>query len=934
MPHIVLRMNHPPPRVRRRARGPRWFRCGPVAAIGSPWAAALLLALLTAGPLSSQQPGPSTPLPIASARVDADGDGVPDRLGDTVTIAGRATTAGTVLTADQLRLFVQDASAGVMVFAFESGEAVERGDSVLATGVVGQYQGLTQIRALGYRVIPASPRVPAPVELPLDREALEALEGSLVRARASVKGAGSNQGGRFLLLGPADTGDELLSVFVAQDHRNPPDLGGYRFGDEVEVTGPLGQFDVDPPYEAHYQIYPRSPEDLDPVGVGRLLLQRIALGAVALLILALAGLWILRREVRRRTRALVESERVSRLSEERLAFFLESAPVVLWTVDRDLRFTWVEGRALDELGVEHDDLLGATVPELFGSDDPDFPPIRTYRRALEGESGRFEIEWGGRVWEVRVRPLFEDGEITGVVGAAQDVTHHREMERRLQEQSTHFRRLFEESPEAIVLAGEDERILEVNSRFEELFGYSAEEAVGRLMDDLVAPPGRKSEAVELTRRVANGETVEVEAVRHHKDGTPIHVSILGTSFRVGEKRRVYGIYRDITEQKSLEAQLLHSQRLEAVGQLAGGVAHDFNNILTAILGNTRFLLDEVDDRGDVHEQLKAIETAAQRAARLTRQLLTFSRREIVSPGPVDVSELVRGMRDFLERLIEERVHLRFDLAEGLPPVECDPSQLEQVVVNLVINARDALEDGGRVEISTGRASEGDGRPGPEPGDVEWVVLEVRDEGRGMMAEERTRIFEPFFTTKGPGEGTGLGLSMVYGIVEEAGGEITVETAPGSGTTVRVCLPPMEPEGGGTTEVPAPKASSASEAAQGQGELVLLVDDDRPVREVTRRILERAGFRVVTADSGEAALEYCDAADVDPDVVLTDLVMPGIRGDELVERLRARFPEIRAIFMTGYTEPPATSDDEDEELLRKPFDGQTLVRRLRERLSGQ
>ncbi len=619
-------------------------------------------------------------------------------------------------------------------------------------------------------------------------------------------------------------------------------------------------------------------------------------------------------------------------AEEKLDLVLAHVPAGLWMVDRDLRFVWAGGRALEELGMSRDELVGTTIFELFGTTDPEFTPIATYLRALEGEPGHFDVEWAGRTWQVRLSPVVHRERVTGVVGAASDVTHHRDLERRLEERTAHFRRLFEEAPEAIVLVDRDDRILEVNPEFERLFGYSAREAVGRTIRDLIAPLGGGAEAAEITQRVSRGERIEVEAIRRRKDGSHVEVSILATPVQAGDERQVYGIYRDITERKELEERLLRSQRLEAVGQLAGGVAHDFNNILTAILGRTEMLLAAYSDEKALRHGLEQIQEAGERAARLTRQLLTFSRKDVGSPRLVDVNQIVEDTRTLLERLIEESIELSFELQDPLPLIEADRSQMEQVVMNLVLNARDAMPTGGRITVTTAtRESEREeGRVRGEAEGAGWVSLEVRDEGCGMSREERSRMFEPFFTTKA-GKGTGLGLSTVYGIIERARGFIEVDTVPGAGTSVIVGLPVM---------AAAPPSQSAPDdrsgeivAVPGEGELVLLVDDDRSVRSVTRSILERSGYRVLEAESGEAALEACDARPCPPAAVISDVVMPGMSGYQLVERLRRRYPGIAVLLMTGYSEPGSADEDLEGQLLRKPFDAMTLVRRLRERLAA-
>lgn len=618
-----------------------------------------------------------------------------------------------------------------------------------------------------------------------------------------------------------------------------------------------------------------------------------------------------------------------------LAVLMERLPLVVWRVDRDLRFTFVRGRGLEDLGVTPDDLVGTTIAQLFGREDPGHPGIHAYQEALEGRPGSVRLDWSGRAWEVRVEPLWKRGEVVGVLGVALDVTEQEDAIRVVEEQRVHLHKLFEEAPEGIVLVDENDRVLRVNSEFERMFGYARSEVMGRAVNELIVPEGRHEEAISLTHKVLEGQKVETEAVRRRKDGTLLDVSILATPVELDDERRAYGIYRDITRHKELQAQLLHSQRLEAVGQLAGGISHDFNNILTVILGQTQSLLDRLEDE-KLKEDVVEIERAASRAAQLTGQLLTFSRRDVVSPRPVDLDDLILDLRDFLDRTLGEPVELVTELQEELPPVVADPGQLQQVIVNLVVNARDAMPEGGSIVVRTSIES-GDGRGGARGGPLaegDRVLLEVEDTGHGMSPEEAARVFEPFFTTKGPGEGTGLGMSIVYGIVERAGGTIDLETAPAQGTTFRIRLPAVAVEapvaaaqGDGPGAVPADRAT------------ILLVDDDAPVLSVARRILEEAGHTVLAAMSGAEALRLSRTLDRPPDLLLTDIVMPEMSGQRLVAELKARWPDLRTLFMTGYTEGQWAREHELRperagDLIQKPFDANTLRRRVREALLAE
>jgi two-component system, cell cycle sensor histidine kinase and response regulator CckA len=673
------------------------------------------------------------------------------------------------------------------------------------------------------------------------------------------------------------------------------------------------------------------------VGVTYLLFHQVlglpVLGVLALGLLLLAPLIVI--SVRSSVREQGEvSDRTAEEVRLRLSLVLRHLPVAVWTVDRDLRFTSAQGRGLTHLGTSQDELVGLTVQELFTGMENDDPPLRAYREVLrEGRPSGFELEWNERKWKVRIEPVRENGEVTGIVGAAMDVTTEEEARRSLEEQRTQLRELFDRSPEGIVLVDDQDVILDVNTEFQRMFGYTRAEVLGHPVNDLIVPEGRFAEAVDITRRVAGGERIETEAVRRRKDGTLLDVSILATPVDLGDERRVFGIYRDITQQKATEVQLLHSQRLEAVGQLAGGVAHDFNNILTVILGQANSLLEEAKDE-TLRRDLVQIEKAANRAANLTRQLLTFSRRDVVAPEPVNLNDFLTEARDFLDRTIGDQIELATEMDEAVPPVLADPGQLHQVILNLLINARDAMPGGGRVVVRT--------RTLPPTPDTKWAVnseglgwveLEVEDTGCGMTDEEMARVFEPFFTTKPRGQGTGLGMSTVYGIVERAGGTIEVETEKDRGTTFRIRLPAMSDGEAVQPSAPAKVLSPRKD----ERAIILLADDDAPVLEIARIILERRGYRVIATDSGPEALKIALGMEEAPDLLLTDLVMPEMSGQKLAEEIQTRWPGVRTLFMTGYTDGQWAREFEmrpagGPEMLQKPFDPNTLVRRVREVLS--
>ena len=360
-----------------------------------------------------------------------------------------------------------------------------------------------------------------------------------------------------------------------------------------------------------------------------------------------------------------------------------------------------------------------------------------------------------------------------------------------------------------------------------------------------------------------------------------------------------GSRREQEERERLETRLAQAQRLETVGQLAGGIAHDFNNILAVILNHAHFVHRELPEGSPLRDDVKQISHAAERASELTRQLLIFSRRDPAVPQTVDVNALVEETERLLRRTIGERVALATSLCEDRCYVEADPSQLEHVLLNLVVNARDAMPDGGTITI----ASERDG---------ERIVLTVADEGAGMEPEVVARAFEPFFTTKPKGRGTGLGLATVYGTITDAGGEVRIDSAPAEGTTVRIAMPAV-----GAPAAPPP--DDGPENADGAGATVLLVEDEAAVRRLTRRILESGGFRCLDAADGDEALELFAAHRDEIDLVLTDVVMPRMSGPELAERIGDGGPPV--LYMSGY------ADERLPGTIEKPFAADELLRRV-------
>jgi two-component system, cell cycle sensor histidine kinase and response regulator CckA len=398
----------------------------------------------------------------------------------------------------------------------------------------------------------------------------------------------------------------------------------------------------------------------------------------------------------------------------------------------------------------------------------------------------------------------------------------------------------------------------------------------------------------------------------------------------GEVRAALSVTRDVTERRRLEEQLVQAQRMEAVGRLAGGIAHDFNNLLTGILGYSDILRAGLAEDDPLRADADEVRKAADRAASLTRQLLAFSRRQVLQSRVIDLNKVVEEMERMLRRLIGEDVELVTACAADLGPVEADPGQIEQVIANLVVNARDAMPSGGRLVIETANyevdqrlasARSAEMTPGP------YVVLSVTDTGVGMDPETQAHLFEPFFTTKDVGKGTGLGLATVYGIVKQSGGFIWVYSEPGHGTSFQIYLPRAEAEVASATDSAVPGTTEEGT------ETVLVVEDEQLVRNLIAEELSRRGYTVLTAPNGIDALSLAHARDGEVDVVVTDVIMPEMGGLELTQRLATMLPGIRIVYMSGYSELSVSNDVGPWPLLQKPFNARTLAGKIREVLDA-
>ncbi len=545
------------------------------------------------------------------------------------------------------------------------------------------------------------------------------------------------------------------------------------------------------------------------------------------------------------------------------------------------------------------------------------PRQHEYQLEIDGEQAWFSAS---------IAPLPDER----VVWVARDVTEARRARAALSESEERYRQLVDQAPYG-VLVHAGGTITFANPAAAAMLGSEPGALVGVPALDIVHPADRERVGAGITggvvRRAATPLT-EQQLLR--RDGTVLDVEATGIPFEIGGVDATQLVFRDVGPRKRLEAELRQAQKMEAVGQLAGGVAHDFNNMLTVITSYSGMLLLELPDDAAARADVAEIQGAARRAAALTRQLLAFSRQQVLDPRVLDLNDVTREMDRLLRRVIREDVQLRSERAPELGHVYADPWQVEQVIMNLVVNARDAMAEGGTLTIVTADV-ELDGRDPALPRTVppgEYVMLSVTDTGMGMSAATQARIFEPFFTTKVAGQGTGLGLSTVYGIVTQSDGYVAVRSELGRGTTFEVYLP--------TVDEPrtARPASGRHTVVRRGSETLLLVEDDPQVRAAARRILERSGYRVLDAASGAEGLRAFEAASAEVSLVVTDLVMPEMGGRELVTRVRALRPAMAVLLMSGYTSEAHDAHPgpgPEEPFLRKPFTPQALTRAVAEAL---
>ena len=613
---------------------------------------------------------------------------------------------------------------------------------------------------------------------------------------------------------------------------------------------------------------------------------------------------------------------------------------VVWLLDRNQRILSANRATKTIFGMCPGEVVGRYCWEVVHGSRENIPPECPAKRAMVTHSReREEMFFSDRWFEVVVDPVLDEkGGLEGLVHIVSDVTERKAVMSQLHFLST----AIEQAGEAVVVTDGKGVIQYVNPAFERITGFSRREAVGQ--NPRILKSGEHDEAFykSLWETITRGETWYGRFVNKRKDGTLYieDATISPVRDSEGNITNFVAIKRDITEhvklherQQELERQLQMAQKMEAIGRLAGGIAHDFNNMLNVILGYGDILCNGLPEGDPQREYAQQIVDAAQRSASLVRELLAFSRKQPLQPVVLNLNDLLKNLEKMLSRVIGEDIRLEFILADDLWPVKVDPVQMEQVVMNLVVNARDAMPQGGSLTIETANVELDDAyaltHVSVKPGS--YVMLAVTDTGCGMDRETMARVFEPFFTTKERGIGTGLGLSTVYGIVKQSEGYIWVYSEPGKGSTFKVYLPRTE-------EVPTwkPRDTESREGVSVEGKRVLVVEDEGALRELFKETLVQFGFEVTVASDGKEALALVKKG-LRPHVVVTDVVMPGMSGKEMVEELRKVLPGIKVLYMSGYTDNAIVHHgvlDPGEPYIQKPFALGDLVAKIKELFKGE
>ena len=616
----------------------------------------------------------------------------------------------------------------------------------------------------------------------------------------------------------------------------------------------------------------------------------------------------------------LQTERL-REAEQRHQMMFAANPYPMWIYDCEtLRFIAVNEAAMRTYGFSQEEFLGMTLLDIRPPEEaPSLLNVVSEQRNGLSKPGiwRHRRKDGSLLFaEVKAFGFEEDGHKRELV-LAHDVTQRHLLEEALQQSRGYLQSLVDSAPLGICRSSVEGDCFEtLNTTLREMLGYSFEEALQLKVSKRVwADPKERWRVIEILRRNLRIRGFETTFLRH--DGSRIPVRISGSLVRDTDGAEHFeGYVEDMTQQSALEQQVRQVQKLEAVGRLAGGMAHDFNNVLVVIKLSTELMLRQITPDNPLGKPLLQVSKAADRAAALTRQMLAFGRQQIMQTRIINLNFVVSETSHMLRQVIGEDIQLITKLSDAVDNSRLDPDQVAQVILNLAVNARDAMPQGGTLHIETNNVELDDAyaRTHPPVGPGRYVMLAVSDTGTGIDKSVLPHIFDPFFTTKEVGKGTGLGLSIVYGIVKQSGGYIWVYSEPGHGTTFKLYFPAS------TAALEGPVIRSQT-TFRPEGQMVLVVEDEAMIRSNVRECLQQLGYEVLEAESGEIALKLCEQRRGKIDLVLTDLVMPGISGHELAGELAQRYPKVRMIFMSGYTEDSAARRDillKGSAFLQKPF----------------
>lgn len=640
--------------------------------------------------------------------------------------------------------------------------------------------------------------------------------------------------------------------------------------------------------------------------------------------------------IRRSAAALRHTSLLVRETEERFRAVFEQAGLAVLLVDRDHNIVASNRAAQGMFGYSADEFQTLAFPNYLLAGDPS-QAIQNLRELVEGKTTQtspVEIKClrkdGGVLWGRCTLSAIYDGQgrFQLAAGIIEDITEHLSAEEQVRFQA----HLLSVVGEAVIAATMEGEITFWNRYAETLYGWSAADVLNRNLFEILLPGSLVDVSEEIMAQVTTGANWIGELVVKNKAGLSFPVFMTASPILQADGRvlGMVGVSSDISKRKLLEEQLRQSQKMDALGRLAGGIAHDFNNLLTAINGYSQIAMLKLHEKDPLRKDLQEVLKAGERAASLTRQLLAFSRLQVFLPRVIDLNVVVTDIDKLLRRLIGEDIHLVASLSPGLGYVMADPGQIEQVVLNLVVNARDAMPRGGTLTIETANVdltqdySHQNYRAKPGA----YVMLAVTDTGSGMDELTISRAFEPFFTTKEPGKGTGLGLSTVYGIVEQSGGDIRVYSEVGRGTTFKIYLPRVEKD-----EEPQPLIGYTDAPSRGT-ETILLVEDEDSVRNLVQAILKNNGYTVIQAKHGGEALLICERFEGEIHLMMTDVVMPQLSGRELAERLAPLRPQMKVLYMSGYTDDAIVRHGITQagpSLIQKPFTPDAILRKVREML---